>query len=101
YDNLTFDMPRGGIVGIIGPNGAGKTTLFRMITGQEKPDAGQVTIGSTVKLGYMEQSRLSLDPKKSVYDTVSGGNEVMKVGKREVNARSYCGRFNFTGADQQ
>jgi ATP-binding cassette ChvD family protein len=101
YDNLSFELPRGGIVGIIGPNGAGKTTLFRMITGQEKPDAGTFTVGQTVKLGYMEQSRLALDPNKSVYDVISGGNEVIKLGKREVNARSYIGRFNLTGNDQQ
>src|SRR5690606_4943240 len=89
YENLNFDLPRGGIVGIIGPNGAGKTTLFRMITGQEPPTTGKVTIGETVKLGYMEQSRLGLDANKSVYEVVSGGNEVMKLGKREVNARTY------------
>jgi ATP-binding cassette ChvD family protein len=101
YDNLSFELPRGGIVGIIGPNGAGKTTLFRMITDQEEPDAGTFTVGQTVKLGYMEQSRLALDPHKSVYDLISGGNEVIKLGKREVNARSYIGRFNLTGNDQQ
>jgi sulfate-transporting ATPase len=101
YENLSFDLPRGGIVGIIGPNGAGKTTLFRLIAGQEKPDAGKVTIGETVKLGYMEQSRLGLDASKSVYDVISGGNEVLKLGKRETNARAYVGRFNFTGQDQQ
>jgi ATP-binding cassette ChvD family protein len=101
YEGLNFDLPRGGIVGIIGPNGAGKTTLFRMISGQEKPNNGQVSLGETVKLGYMEQSRLVLDPKKSVYDVISGGNEVMKLGKREVNARTFVGRFNFSGPDQQ
>ena len=101
YENLSFELPRGGIVGIIGPNGAGKTTLFRLIAGQEKPDAGKVTIGETVKLGYMEQSRLGLDATKSVYDVISGGNEVLKLGKRETNARAYVGRFNFTGQDQQ
>jgi ATP-binding cassette ChvD family protein len=101
YENLSFELPRGGIVGIIGPNGAGKTTLFRLIAGQEKPDAGKVTIGETVKLGYMEQSRLGLDSSKSVYDVISGGNEVLKLGKRETNARAYVGRFNFTGQDQQ
>jgi sulfate-transporting ATPase len=101
YENLSFELPRGGIVGIIGPNGAGKTTLFRLIAGQEKPDAGKVTIGETVKLGYMEQSRLGLDSNKSVYDVISGGNEVLKLGKRETNARAYVGRFNFTGQDQQ
>jgi sulfate-transporting ATPase len=101
YESMTFDLPRGGIVGIIGPNGAGKTTLFRLITRQEQPDQGKITIGETVKLGYMEQSRLSLDPAKSVYDLISGGNDLIKLGKREVNARSYAGRFNFTGPDQQ
>lgn len=101
YQNLSFELPRGGIVGIIGPNGAGKTTLFRMISGQEAPDAGKVTIGETVKLGYMEQSRLGLDASKSVYDVISGGNEVLKLGKRETNARAYVGRFNFAGQDQQ
>ena len=101
YEGLNFDLPRGGIVGVIGPNGAGKTTLFRMITGQEEPTNGKLTIGETVKLGYMEQSRLALDPKKSVYDVISGGNEVVKLGKREVNGRTFAGRFNFTGTDQQ
>lgn len=101
YNNLSFDLPRGGIVGIVGPNGAGKTTLFRMIIGQEKPDSGKIIVGETVKLGYMEQSRLALDANKTVYDVVSGGNEVIKLGRREINARTYCGRFNFTGPDQQ
>lgn len=101
YENMTFDLPRGGIVGIIGPNGAGKTTLFRLITRQDTPDQGKITIGETVRLGYMEQSRLSLDPSKSVYDIISGGSDLIKLGKREVNARSYAGRFNFTGPDQQ
>ena len=101
YEGLNFDLPAGGIVGVIGPNGAGKTTLFRLITAQDKPDAGSITIGSTVKLAYMEQSRLALDPNKSVYDVVSGGNEVLKLGKREINARAYVGSFNFTGQDQQ
>jgi ATPase subunit of ABC transporter with duplicated ATPase domains len=101
YDDLDFNLPAGGIIGIIGPNGAGKTTLFRMIMGQEKPDSGKLTIGQTVKLGYMEQSRLALDTDKSVYDVVSGGNDVLKLGKREVNARAYVGKFNFSGQDQQ
>jgi ATP-binding cassette ChvD family protein len=101
YENLSFELPRGGIVGIIGPNGAGKTTLFRLISKQDQPDHGKITIGETVRLGYMEQSRLNLDPSKSVYDVLSGGQEVIKLGKREVNARSYAGRFNFTGPDQQ
>jgi len=101
YENLNFDLPRGGIVGIVGPNGAGKTTLFRMISGQEQPNQGKITIGETVKLGYMEQSRLSLDPNKTVYDVISGGQDVVKLGRREVNGRAFVGRFNFTGPDQQ
>ncbi len=101
YEKLNFDLPRGGIVGIVGPNGAGKTTLFRMICGQEQPNQGKITIGETVKLGYMEQSRLSLDPNKTVYDVISGGQDVVKLGRREVNGRAFVGRFNFTGPDQQ
>jgi len=101
YEKLNFDLPRGGIVGIVGPNGAGKTTLFRMICGQEQPNQGKITIGETVKLGYMEQSRLSLDPNISVYDVISGGQDVVKLGRREVNGRAFVGRFNFTGPDQQ
>jgi len=100
YENLTFSLPRGGIVGIIGPNGAGKTTLFKMITGQEKPDSGTFTIGSTVQLGYVDQSR-TLDPDKTIYEEISGGNEVLIVGGVEVNARNYVARFNFSGNDQQ
>ena len=100
FDNLEFKLPPGGIVGIIGPNGAGKTTLFRLITGTEKPDSGEFKVGSTVKLGYMEQSRLSLDPAKTIYQTISGGYETINLGKKEVNARSYCAQFNFTGQDQ-
>ena len=100
FDNLEFHLPPGGIVGVIGPNGAGKTTLFRLITGADKPDSGDFRVGSTVKLGYMEQSRLSLDPNKSIYETISGGYEVVNLGNREVNARSYCAQFNFTGQDQ-
>lgn len=101
YRDVSFELPPGGIVGIIGPNGAGKTTMFRMITGEEQPDAGKFTVGSTVKLGYMEQNRLKLDPNKSVYEVISGGNEVVKLGKKEVNARTYVGRFGFSGVDQQ
>jgi ATP-binding cassette ChvD family protein len=101
YQDLSFELPRGGIVGIIGPNGAGKTTLFRLITKQEQPMNGKITVGETVKLGYMEQSRMSLDPKKSVYEVVSGGNEVLKLGKREINGRAFLGKFNFSGQDQQ
>src|SRR3569832_51747 len=100
-DNLTFKLPPGGIVGVIGPNGAGKTTLFRMITGQEKPDKGSITIGETVHLGYVDQSRDDLDGKKTVWEEISGGNEQILLGKREVNSRGYCSAFNFKGADQQ
>jgi ATP-binding cassette ChvD family protein len=101
-DNLTFKLPPGGIVGIIGPNGAGKTTLFRMLTGQEKPDSGKITFGSTVKLSYVDQSRAHLDDKKTVWEELSGGLDIMKLSdKREINSRAYCGWFNFKGADQQ
>jgi ATP-binding cassette ChvD family protein len=101
FEDLDFKLPAGGIVGVIGPNGAGKTTLFRMIAGSEKPDSGEFKIGETVKVGYMEQSRLNLDPKKTVYDVVSGGKENIVLGKTEVNARAFAARFNFTGPDQQ
>src|SRR6202790_5107383 len=100
-DNLTFKLPPGGIVGVIGPNGAGKTTLFRMITGQDKADKGTITVGESVHLGYVDQSRDSLDGKKSVWEEISGGNELILLGKREVNSRGYCSSFNFKGADQQ
>ncbi len=100
-DDLSFKLPPGGIVGVIGPNGAGKTTLFRMITGQEKPDSGAIEVGETVKLGYVDQSRDSLDANKTVYEEISGGNEILYLGKREINARAYCGAFNFKGGDQQ
>ena len=100
-DNLSFKLPPGGIVGVIGPNGAGKTTLFRMIAGQEKPDAGTITIGESVKLGYVDQNRDALDDKKTVWEEISGGNEVLYLGKREINSRAYCGAFNFKGGDQQ
>ncbi len=100
-DNLSFKLPPGGIVGVIGPNGAGKTTLFRMITGQEKPDAGSITIGESVQLGYVDQSRDALDPNKTVWEEVSGGNEIIYLGKREINSRGYCSTFNFKGGDQQ
>ncbi len=100
-DNLTFKLPPGGIVGVIGPNGAGKTTLFRMITGQEKPDSGTITIGESVHLGYVDQSRDDLDGRKTVWEEISGGNELILLGKREVNSRGYCSSFNFKGADQQ
>lgn len=101
YKDLTFKLPAGGIVGIIGPNGAGKTTLFRMIAGDEAPDDGSFRIGPTASVGYMEQSRLNLDPNKSIYETVSGGADVVTLGKMEVNARAYVGRFNFSGQDQE
>jgi ATP-binding cassette ChvD family protein len=100
-DDLTFKLPPGGIVGVIGPNGAGKTTLFRMITGPDKPDAGAITIGESVRLGYVDQSRDSLEGKNSVWEEISGGKDVLALGKREVNSRAYCGAFNFKGADQQ
>jgi ATP-binding cassette ChvD family protein len=100
-DDLTFNLPPGGIVGVIGPNGAGKTTLFRMITGQEKPDAGTIKIGESVHLGYVDQSRDSLDGKKTVWEEISNGQDIILLGKKEVNSRAYCGSFNFKGADQQ
>jgi ATP-binding cassette ChvD family protein len=100
-DDLTFKLPPGGIVGVIGPNGAGKTTLFRMITSQEKPDKGTITTGESVHLGYVDQSRDSLDGSKTVWEEISGGNELILLGKREVNSRGYCSSFNFKGADQQ
>ncbi len=100
-DDLSFTLPPGGIVGVIGPNGAGKTTLFRMITGQEQPDAGTIRLGETVKLGYVDQSRQALDPKKTVWEEISGGYDMIQLGKREVPSRAYVGWFNFRGADQQ
>jgi ATP-binding cassette ChvD family protein len=100
-DDLTFKLPPGGIVGVIGPNGAGKTTLFRMITGQEKPDKGTIKIGESVHLGYVDQSRDSLDGKKTVWEEISNGNDMILLGKKEMNSRAYCASFNFKGADQQ
>src|SRR5687768_5994124 len=100
-DDLNFTLPRGGIVGVIGPNGAGKTTLFRMITGQEKPDDGALRLGETVKLGYVDQSRDSLSPNKTVHDEISGGEEEIALGKRTVASRAYVSWFNFKGRDQQ
>jgi ATP-binding cassette ChvD family protein len=100
-DDLSFKLPPGGIVGVIGPNGAGKTTLFRMIVGQDRPDDGTIRIGDTVKLGYVDQSRDTLDGKKTVFEEISGGNDVIKLGQREVPSRAYVGWFNFKGADQQ
>src|SRR5262249_36442920 len=100
-ENLHFKLPPGGLVGVIGPNGAGKTTLLRMITGQEKPDAGAIRIGETVKLGYVDQSRDTLEGKNTVWEEISGSKDVLALGKREVNSRAYCAAFNFRGADQQ
>ena len=100
-DNLSFKLPPGGIVGIIGPNGAGKSTLFRMITGQEKPDSGDIRIGDSVDLAYVDQSRDTLDGNKTVWEEISGGNDVIKLGKYEMNSRAYCSTFNFKGGDQQ
>ncbi|MDF1609609.1 energy-dependent translational throttle protein EttA [Hoeflea sp. YIM 152468] len=100
-DDLTFKLPPGGIVGVIGPNGAGKTTLFRMITGQEKPDSGTITIGDTVQLSYVDQSRDSLDGNKTVWEEISDGNDIIKLGRHEMNSRAYCSTFNFKGGDQQ
>jgi ATPase subunit of ABC transporter with duplicated ATPase domains len=99
-DNMSFKLPPGGIVGVIGPNGAGKTTLFRMIIGQETPDSGAIRVGETVVLGYVDQSR-NLDPKKSIWEEISGGADSLKIGNREVNSRAYVARFNFSGTDQQ
>jgi ATP-binding cassette ChvD family protein len=100
-DDLTFKLPAGGIVGVIGPNGAGKTTLFRMITAQENADSGTIKVGESVQLGYVDQSRDALDGKKSVWEEISGGLDLLQLGKREVNSRAYCSAFNFKGADQQ
>jgi ATP-binding cassette ChvD family protein len=101
FENLSFSLPPGGIVGIIGPNGAGKTTLFKLITGQEKPDAGEIEVGPTVHLGYVDQSRDALDPKKNVWEEVSDGLDIFKIGKHEMATRAYVGAFNFRGPDQQ
>lgn len=100
-DDLSFKLPPGGIVGVIGPNGAGKTTLFRMITGQDKPDGGTITIGDSVKLGYVDQSRDSLDGNKTVWEAISDGEEIIRLGTKEINSRAYCSSFNFKGGDQQ
>ena len=94
-------LNRGEKIGLVGPNGAGKTTLFRMITGQDKPDEGQITIGESVQLGYVDQSRDALDDKKTVWEEISGGNDVLYLGKKEINSRAYCSAFNFKGGDQQ
>ena len=100
-ENMNFMIPAGAIVGIIGPNGAGKTTLFKMITGQEKPDSGTLKVGETVKLAYVDQNRDSLESEKTVYEVISDGNDVIKLGNREINSRAYCARFNIMGQDQQ
>jgi sulfate-transporting ATPase len=100
YEDLNFALPPGGIIGIIGPNGAGKTTLFRMIIGQETPNSGAITIGETVKLGYVDQNR-PLDPEKTIWQEISGGEEILRLGPREINSRAYVARFNFSGQDQQ
>jgi ATP-binding cassette ChvD family protein len=100
-EDLTFSLPPGGIVGVIGPNGAGKSTLFRMLTGQEQPDAGTLEYGDTVKLSYVDQSRDALDPNKTVWEEISGGAEIIELGDASMNSRAYCGAFNFKGGDQQ
>ncbi len=100
-DDMSFSLPPGGIIGIIGPNGAGKTTLFRMISGQERPDAGSIRVGETVSLAYVDQSRDVLDPEKTVWEMISGGEDILRLGGREINSRAYVARFNFTGSDQQ
>jgi energy-dependent translational throttle protein EttA len=100
-DNMTFALPPGGIIGVIGPNGAGKTTLFRMITGEEQPDSGAIRIGETVHLAYVDQSRDALDANKTIWEEISGGNDIVELGKRQVNSRAYVARFNFSGTDQQ
>ncbi len=101
FENLNFNLPPGGIVGVIGPNGAGKTTLFRILTGQEKPDAGALRIGETVQIGYVDQSRDALDPNKTVWEEISGGLDMLELGKPTMNSRAYVGAFNFKGGDQQ
>jgi ATPase subunit of ABC transporter with duplicated ATPase domains len=101
FDNLTFSLPPNGIVGVIGPNGAGKTTLFRLIMGMAQPDKGTFEIGETVTLGYADQSHADIDPQKSVYQTISGGLDLIRIGGKEINARAYLSRFNFTGGDQE
>ncbi|HEY7111836.1 MAG TPA: ATP-binding cassette domain-containing protein, partial [Thermoanaerobaculia bacterium] len=100
-EDLSFDLPRGGIVGVIGPNGAGKTTLFKMIMGLEKPDAGKLSVGETVVASYVDQDRERPDPSKTVHDEIAGGQDRIALGKREIPSRAYCAMFNFKGADQQ
>ncbi|MCX7719651.1 MAG: ATP-binding cassette domain-containing protein, partial [Candidatus Sumerlaeaceae bacterium] len=101
YENLSFNLPKGGIVGVIGPNGAGKTTLFRMITGQEQPDSGTIRIGDTVKIAYVDQSRDALDPNKTVFEEIADGHDLMNVNGYTLQSRAYIGRFNFKGDAQQ
>ena len=101
FDDLNFMLPPNGIVGVIGSNGAGKTTLFRMIMGQESIDRGEFAVGETVRIGYVDQSHAAIDPDKTVYQVVSGGNDTMRIGGREINSRAYLSRFNFAGADQE
>ncbi len=101
FENLSFDIPAGGVVGIVGPNGAGKTSLFRMIVGQEKPDSGELQVGETVKLAYVDQSRDNLNAEKTVWEEISGGEDLMNVGGKEMNSRAYVSKFNFSGSDQQ
>ncbi|MFW6103724.1 MAG: energy-dependent translational throttle protein EttA, partial [Bacteroidota bacterium] len=101
FENMNFNLPQAGIVGIIGPNGAGKTTLFRMILGEEQPDLGELNIGDTVKLGYVDQEHADIDPEKTVYEVISGGQDKIEIGGQSINARAYVSRFNFTGPDQQ
>ncbi|MGD9823458.1 energy-dependent translational throttle protein EttA [Desulfobacter sp.] len=100
-ENMNFSLPPGAIVGVVGPNGAGKTTLFKMITGKEKPDSGTIEIGDSVRVGYMDQERDTLDPEKTIYEVISGGSDTLLLGGREINARAYVGKFNFSGSDQQ
>jgi energy-dependent translational throttle protein EttA len=100
-DDLSFRLPAGGIVGVIGPNGVGKTTLFRMIVGQEQPDGGEIRVGPTVELGYVDQTRDALDPQKTAYEEISGGHDTIEMGGRKINSRAYVARFNFQGTDQQ
>jgi ATP-binding cassette ChvD family protein len=101
FENMNFSLPAGGIVGIIGPNGAGKTTLFKMLTGMEQPDSGTIRIGDSVKLSYVDQERDTLDPGKNIWEVISGGHDIIELGKQEVNSRAYVARFNFSGTDQQ
>src|SRR5699024_10802087 len=101
FEDLSFSLPPAGIVGVIGPNGAGKTSLFRLITGQEQPDSGTIKVGETVKLGYVDQMHHDLDPEKTVWENITGGNENIMLGTKMMNSRAYVSKFNFSGADQQ